>query len=71
MSAQPFGIDFGGSGIKGAPVDLDEGEFAEERGAHRHPRAGDARGGGEGLRRAARAFDDSDGPVGRDRARAS
>ena len=28
---QPFGIDFGGTGIKGAPVDLDAGEFAEER----------------------------------------
>src|SRR3954451_2121861 len=32
MSAiQPFGIDFGGSGIKGAPVDLAAGEFAAER----------------------------------------
>jgi polyphosphate glucokinase len=28
---QPFGIDFGGSGIKGAPVDLGTGEFAGER----------------------------------------
>ena len=27
----PFGIDFGGSGIKGAPVDLDTGDFAAER----------------------------------------
>jgi polyphosphate glucokinase len=27
----PFGIDFGGSGIKGAPVDLEAGRFAEER----------------------------------------
>lgn len=27
----PFGIDFGGSGIKGAPVDLDAGDFAGER----------------------------------------
>ncbi len=27
----PFGIDFGGSGIKGAPVDLDRGDFAEDR----------------------------------------
>ncbi|GAA1867148.1 polyphosphate--glucose phosphotransferase [Myceligenerans crystallogenes] len=26
-----FGIDVGGSGIKGAPVDLDRGEFAQER----------------------------------------
>src|SRR4051812_12297737 len=27
----PFGIDFGGTGIKGAPVDLDRGDFAAER----------------------------------------
>jgi polyphosphate glucokinase len=27
----PLGIDIGGSGIKGAPVDLDEGVFASER----------------------------------------
>ncbi|MEP9384287.1 polyphosphate--glucose phosphotransferase [Nocardioides sp. KR10-350] len=27
----PFGIDFGGTGIKGAPIDLTTGEFAEER----------------------------------------
>ena len=29
--AQGFGIDFGGSGIKGAPVDLDDGDFAADR----------------------------------------
>jgi polyphosphate glucokinase len=27
----PFGIDFGGTGIKGAPVDLETGTFAQER----------------------------------------
>jgi polyphosphate glucokinase len=27
MDAVPFGIDFGGSGIKGAPVDLETGQF--------------------------------------------
>lgn len=27
----PFGIDFGGTGIKGAPVDLERGDFAAER----------------------------------------
>jgi len=27
----PFGIDFGGTGIKGAPVDLSAGDFAAER----------------------------------------
>ena len=30
-SKQPFGIDFGGTGIKGAPVDLVKGEFAADR----------------------------------------
>ncbi|MDN5765478.1 MAG: ROK family protein [Humibacillus sp.] len=28
---KPLGIDIGGSGIKGAPVDLDKGEFAQSR----------------------------------------
>ncbi len=28
---RPTGIDFGGTGIKGAPVDLHEGDFAGER----------------------------------------
>lgn len=31
MDALPFGIDFGGSGIKGAPVDLGRGDFAADR----------------------------------------
>lgn len=31
MTVHAYGIDFGGSGIKGAPVDLDTGEFAAER----------------------------------------
>ena len=30
-TAQAFGIDIGGSGIKGAPVNLETGEFADER----------------------------------------
>ena len=30
-TARPLGIDVGGSGIKGAPVDLDKGEFAQKR----------------------------------------
>ena len=30
-SARGFGIDIGGSGIKGAVVDLEEGRFAGER----------------------------------------
>jgi polyphosphate glucokinase len=31
IDARPFGIDFGGSGIKGAPVDLEAGAFAADR----------------------------------------
>jgi polyphosphate glucokinase len=31
MDAVPVGIDFGGSGIKGAPVDLETGEFIGDR----------------------------------------
>lgn len=31
MSSDAFGIDFGGTGIKGAPVDLEQGDFAAER----------------------------------------
>lgn len=31
MSAHPLGVDFGGSGIKAAPVDLDRGDFAADR----------------------------------------
>lgn len=30
-TAQAFGVDIGGSGIKAAPVDLEQGEFAEPR----------------------------------------
>jgi polyphosphate glucokinase len=37
MEQLPFGIDFGGTGIKGAPVDLDQGEFAAERERIRTP----------------------------------
>jgi len=31
MATYGFGIDFGGTGIKGAPIDLRTGEFLEER----------------------------------------
>jgi polyphosphate glucokinase len=39
-SAHPFGIDFGGSGIKGAPVDLATGEFAADRTRVETPKGG-------------------------------
>ncbi|KHL18631.1 polyphosphate glucokinase [Mumia flava] len=31
VSHHPIGVDIGGSGIKGAPVDLKKGEFADDR----------------------------------------
>src|SRR6476661_8047265 len=37
ISDLPFGIDFGGTGIKGAPVDLERGDFAAERERVRTP----------------------------------
>ena len=39
-SPHPFGIDFGGSGIKGAPVDLDTGEFSADRTRVETPKGG-------------------------------
>ena len=38
MDNLPFGIDFGGSGIKGAPVDLEAGDFAGDRVKIKTPR---------------------------------
>ena len=38
--AHPFGIDFGGSGIKGAPVNLSTGEFAADRTRVETPKGG-------------------------------
>ncbi len=37
-TAQAFGVDIGGSGIKAAPVDLNKGEFAEPRLKISYPR---------------------------------
>jgi polyphosphate glucokinase len=39
-TTHPFGIDFGGSGIKGAPVDLATGEFAADRTRVATPKGG-------------------------------
>ncbi|MFI1013922.1 polyphosphate--glucose phosphotransferase [Streptomyces sp. NPDC020965] len=58
-----FGVDIGGSGIKGAPVDLERGELAQER--HKvltpHPATPDAV--ADGVAEVVRNFDWS-GPVG-------
>src|SRR3954452_5288470 len=60
----PFGIDFGGSGIKGAPVDLDHGEFAEERVRIDTPQPATPDAVAKVFSELLSRFDDSDGPVG-------
>jgi polyphosphate glucokinase len=68
MSAQgsdlPFGIDFGGSGIKGAPVDLTSGEFAAERVRIDTPRPSTPTAVAEVFAELLARFDDSEGCVG-------
>src|SRR3954447_22824024 len=63
-SGLPFGIDFGGSGIKGAPVDLEKGEFAEERVRIDTPQPATPHAVAEVFSELLGHFDDSDGPVG-------
>jgi polyphosphate glucokinase len=60
----PFGIDFGGSGIKGAPVDLQRGEFAEERVRIDTPHPATPAAVAKVFVELLACFDDSDGPVG-------
>ena len=68
MSAQgsghPFGIDFGGSGIKGAPVDLAKGEFAAERVRIETPAPSTPAAVAQVFAKLLTKFDESDGPVG-------
>ena len=63
-SGLPFGIDFGGSGIKGAPVDLDDGDFAEERVRIDTPQPATPDAVAKVFVELLGRFDDSDGPVG-------
>jgi polyphosphate glucokinase len=60
----PFGIDFGGTGIKGAPVDLDRGEFAAERERIRTPSPSTPEAVLEVFVDLLARFPDSRGPVG-------
>ena len=68
MSAQgsglPFGIDFGGSGIKGAPVDLVKGDYAAERVRIDTPTPSTPTAVAEVFVELLGRFDDSSGPVG-------
>jgi polyphosphate glucokinase len=59
-----FGIDFGGSGIKGAPVDLDRGEFAAERVRIRTPDPSTPEAVADVLADLLAQFPDASGPVG-------
>src|SRR4029077_5002104 len=63
-TGHPFGIDFGGSGIKGAPVDLEQGEFAEERVRIDTPQPSTPKAVAEVFAELLGRFDDSDGCVG-------
>jgi polyphosphate glucokinase len=63
-SALPFGIDFGGSGIKGAPVDLELGEFATERVRIDTPQPSTPQAVAEVFAALLGTFPDSEGPVG-------
>ena len=60
----PFGIDFGGTGIKGAPVDLEKGEFAAERERFKTPSPSTPDVIAEIFVELLAKFPDSSGPVG-------
>ena len=61
---QGFGIDFGGSGIKGAPVDLEHGEFAADRVRIKTPEKSTPEAVAEVFAALVDQFPDSTGPVG-------
>ncbi|HET7067048.1 MAG TPA: ROK family protein [Nocardioides sp.] len=60
----PFGIDFGGTGIKGAPVDLERGELTGERARIDTPRPSTPTAVAEVFAELLERFPDSQGPVG-------
>ncbi|MFC4328196.1 polyphosphate--glucose phosphotransferase [Streptomyces andamanensis] len=60
---QIFGVDIGGSGIKGAPVDLDKGDLAQERHKVLTPRPATPDGVADGVREVVAHFGWT-GPVG-------
>jgi polyphosphate glucokinase len=60
----PFGIDFGGSGIKGAPVDLEAGDFAAERVRIKTPQPSTPEAVAGVFAELLAQFDDSTGSVG-------
>ena len=63
-STDAFGIDFGGTGIKGAPVDLGKGDFAADRMRVKTPSKSTPKNVAEVFVELLAAFPDSTGPVG-------
>jgi polyphosphate glucokinase len=64
METRAFGIDFGGTGIKGAPVDLGTGEFAAERVRIKTPARSTPEAVAEVFVELLSHFPESEGPVG-------
>ena len=64
MDSHPFGIDFGGSGIKGAPVDLAAGDFAADRVKIKTPKPSTPEAVAEVFAELLSRFPDSTGSVG-------
>ncbi len=62
--ADPIGIDFGGSGIKAAPVDLSTGEFSAERERIDTPEESTPKAVAKVMAKLLKQFDDSDSVVG-------
>lgn len=62
--SHPLGVDFGGSGIKGAPVDLDRGDFATDRVRIETPKPSTPDAVAAVLAELVASFDGSDSPVG-------
>ena len=62
--ANPIGIDFGGSGIKAAPVDLDKGDFAAERQRIKTPQPSTPAAVAEVMLELCSRFDEKTSPVG-------
>lgn len=63
-TTRAFGIDFGGTGIKGAPVDLGSGDFAAERVRYKTPARSTPAAIAEVFTELLARFPDDDGPVG-------
>jgi polyphosphate glucokinase len=63
-STHAFGIDFGGTGIKGAPVDLEKGEFSAERVRIKTPAKSTPKAIAEVFVDLLAQFPDATGPVG-------